>query len=464
VTTGGKTTTANARGDATFVRSTLAGATIAAGSKAAFTMDGPDDIGYSADATVAHLDLQRVGRDFKIAALDDVKYKSDLNAHLVAQGRGTTPAAMDLTASGALSDSTVMGGSIPQLAFTASMKDDTAHVKADGSFAGFDPAAATGKPALKGKTGGTLDVDATVAGVSKGVTVDTVQASAKIALEASDIGGLEISKATLDGDYHDSSGDIRTLDVVGRDVNVQASGTIALNDSGQSNLKLHADSPSLDTIGKLANQPLTGIGKIDATVTGNKRELQVQGNVTGDGVKYSDNGALTLSSNFTAKVPDLDAAKATVLSETHATFVSVAGQNINELDAKADYGNQQVSFNATAKQPQRTLAASGAVVLHPDHHEVHFENLSLQSQGVTWQIAPNTKPAIQYGSNVVSVKDLRLESAGGQQITADGSFGAAGDALNVTLINVDLATVDALMLRPPQLSGRLNSSSTVAGT
>ena len=60
-----------------------------------------------------------------------------------------------------------------------------------------------------------------------------------------------VTRASLAGAYHDSVGNIRTLDVTGRDVNVQASGTLALNDTGQSNLKIHADSPSLEQIGKL---------------------------------------------------------------------------------------------------------------------------------------------------------------------------------------------------------------------
>ena len=61
------------------------------------------------------------------------------------------------------------------------------------------------------------------------------------------------------------------------------------------------------------------------------------------------------------------------------------------------------------------------------------------------------------------VKDLKLVN-GDQQIAADGSFGRPGDAMKVTLNNIDLATVDALLLRPPQLSGHLNASGTVTGT
>ena len=77
-------------------------------------------------------------------------------------------------------------------------------------------------------------------------------------------------------------------------------------------------------------------------------------------------------------------------------------------------------------------------MLHPNHQEVHLESLTLQSQNVEWQVAPGAQPAIQYGDNVVAVKDLRLVSAGNQQIAADGSFGKPGDALKVTLTNIDL--------------------------
>ena len=134
-----------------------------------------------------------------------------------------------------------------------------------------------------------------------GVTPDSLQADGKVTLQPSTIGGVEITRANVDGTYKNATGEIRTLEIVGRDVNVQASGTLALDDTGQSNLKVHADSPSLAEIGKLVDQPITGIGKIDATITGNKRELQATGTLVGDDVKYRDNGALTVSSDFTAK-------------------------------------------------------------------------------------------------------------------------------------------------------------------
>src|SRR5439155_3479702 len=294
------------KGDLKFAPSTVAGARIAQGSTVGFGLHDKE-VSYSADATVSDLDLERFGDQFRVPALATERYRSTINAHVTANGAGTDPKAMRMTASGAITDSTVMGGRIPNLTFDANVAQDTAHVKAAGAFAGFDPAAATGKPAMKGTVCGSLDVDATVTGVSTGVTPDSIEGSAKLSLQPSTVGGLGIDRANVDADYRRSVAQIRTLDVAGRDLNVQASGTVALNETDQSNLKVHFDTPSLDALGKLVDTPLTGIAKVDATVTGNKRELKASGNFTGDGVKYGENGALTIATDFSATVPQLRA-------------------------------------------------------------------------------------------------------------------------------------------------------------
>ena len=337
--------------DLRFQPSTVAGARIAAGSTAGVTMDG-GDIAYRADATVADLNLRRLGEQFGVDALATERYASAINGHITATGRGSTPETLDVTADGALNDSSILGGTIPQLVFNAAVARDTAHVKAAGSFAGFDPAVATGRPDTKGNVAGTIDVDATVSGLSSGVTPDSVQADGKLTLQPSTIGGLEITSASLDGAYHDAGGDIRTLEVTGRDLNVQASGTLALNETGQSNLKVHADSPSLEEIGKLVDQPLTGIGKIDATITGNRRELKATGTLIGDGVKYGENGALTVSSSYTAVVPELAIEDANVVADTHATFVSTRGSY--PFDTRATSGPSSASHGPRSAPGSRT--------------------------------------------------------------------------------------------------------------
>ena len=453
---------ASVKADLTFEPSTIGGATIEGGSTAGATVNGKA-IAYRADAGVSHLDLQRIGQDFNIPALATDRYKSDINGHVAASGSGTTPKEMEVTATGTLKDSTILGGTIASLDFDGSLVRDTATIKANGEFAGFDPAVAAGRKELEGTIAATLRVDATMANVSAGVTPDSVEADATVHLKDSTIGGVAMSRADVDGSYHDSSAAIRTLEIVGRDVNVNATGTLALNDTGESNLKLHADSPSLEEIGKLFDQPISGIGKVDATITGNRRELKATGNVTGDGVKYGANGALTVSSDYTATIPNLTVADANVQATTHATFVTVGGQNINELDAKTTYAAKELEFDVTAKQPQRTLGGVGQLTLHPDHQEVHLRSLDLVAQGQTWKMAPGSSATVKYAAESIAVSDLALVNAD-QKISADGSFGRPGDALKVTLDNVDVANVDAMLLRPPQLTGRANATATITGT
>ena len=420
-------------------------------------------VAYRADATVQDLDLQEVGHAFNVPALDDPKYRSVINAHVTADGAGTDLQAMNLNASGTISDSSLMGGRIPALDFDATVADDAAHITARGSFADLNPAVASGRQEMDGNVAGSVDAEATITALSAGLQPDSVNGTARLTVEPSTVGGLAIQSASVDADYHDQTGDIRTLEVVGRDLNVTARGTLALNDSGQSNLTLHADSPRLEEIGKLFDIPVSGIAKVDGTITGNRLELQARGTLSADGLKYEDNGALSVDSSYTVKVPDLAFERAAVEADTKATFVTVAGQNINEVQAKTSYADRTVTFDATATQPERSLDASGSLLLHPDHQEVHLTALNLTAGQQHWTIASGSQPTVNYASGAVAVENLRLRN-GDQEIGAEGRFGQPGDALNVSLTNIDLAGVDALLLREPQFSGRLNASGTVTGT
>ena len=449
-------------GDLRFDDSTVAGARIAGGGTAQFSIRD-QGIAYQADVTVSGLDLQRVGRDFSVPALEADRYKSTVNGHVRASGHGSNVRDREVAATGTLSDSTILGGRVPQMSFDIAATNDTAHVKANGAFADFDPAALTGKPVMKGAVTGSLDVDAMLEGVSAGVTADNVNGTARVALEKSTIGGLAIDRAILDGDYRDRSGEIRQFEMTGRDLHATASGTLTLKDTGESNLAFQADSPRLEELGKIVDVPVSGLARIDGTVTGNGATLRAAGTLTGGGLKYGDNGALSLSAAYSARVPDLDVTRAEITADMKATFVTVAGQEINELTAKTTYASQHVEFDATARQPQRSLSAAGSMALHPDHREVHLERMTLDTQGLSWQMAPASQATVQYLNAAMVVRDLELVS-GDQQIAADGTFGRPGDALKITMRNVDLAAVDALLLRPPQFSGRVDATGTLRGT
>lgn len=448
--------------DATFAASTAPGVRIEAGSTAGVTMHGAA-LAYRADVHLADVNLEEAGRAFEVPALADARYASRINAHITARGTGTTLKDLAVTASGALSDSDLLGGNLPQLTFDAVVADETARVTAQGSFADLNPSIASGKPVMDGKVAGTLDVDAQVAHLSTGVTPDTVEGTVRLTLAPSIVGGLNIDAGALDADYHQQTGVIRTLDLTARDLHVHAQGTLALNQTGDSNLTVHADSTRLETLGKLFDVPVEGIARVEGTVTGNRPSLQVRGTLSADGLKYEANGALNTESTYTLTVPDLEFAQAAVEAETKATFVTVGGQNINELTAKTTYENQTVGFELTAAQPERQVEAGGTLLLHQAHQEVHLTRLDLTTGTQRWVVPEGITPTVRYAADQVTVEQLRLRN-GDQEIAADGRFGQPDDTLSLEVSNVDLVGIDALLLRPPQFTGRLNASATLSGS
>ncbi len=448
-------------GEATFLPSTIAGARIAEGGQASFSLSG-SDLEYQADAAVADVDLQKIGEAFDLGPLAADRYRSALNGRVVASVEGIKVEEMTMTASGTLTDSTMFQTRAPRAMFEVRMAENTIHANVQGQLA-VDPAAATGKAALGGELVSDVDVVATLRDISEGLTLEAVDLTAKASLRPSTIAGFSIENGSIDGDLRNDVFTIRMFDVKGRDLDLSATGTLALNESDESDLKFQADTPSLDEIGTILDKPLKGIARIDGTVTGNRRELKASGNLNGNAVAYGDVSALTMTTTYSAQVSDLEFAEAKVNAETAATFVTLAGQHINELSAKTDYDARQINFDATAKQAERSLTTSGSLLLHPDHQEVHLRQLDLAAQNSRWQLRTGTQPAIQYGGNVVSVDRVEIVS-GDQAVTASGGFGDAEKQLTVALENLDLATLDAVLLRQPQFSGRLNGAVTVGGT
>ena len=285
----------------------------------------------------------------------------------------------------------------------------------------------------------------------------------RVALGPSTVGGLAIDRAAVDGTYRDALGEVRQFELTGPDLGAQANGTIALNTSGQSNLAVRANTSSLETLTRLVNQKAKGIATVEATITGNRSDLRAAGHLTGNDLEFGGQSALQLASDFTAQVPDLAFEHADVSATTNATFAIVGGQDINELTAKTEYHDRNVDFEVTAKQPKRTLSADGSLALHTDQNLVSLDRLGFQTQGMAWQTASGARAQIGYGGGSVSVKDLRLVSDN-QELVVSGTFGQPEDTMRVTAQNVNLAAIDALLLRPPILSGTLNASAEIAGT
>ncbi len=446
---------------ATLERSTLADATIGAGTTATFTF-GAGVPAYTAKGEVVGLDVEQIGRQFQIETLAADRYHSTISGTFDAAGSGggRHPLTLDVTAT--MVDSLLFGAAFPRMNVAANFSGGDARIKSTGSFAHLDPSIVTGNERLAGALTGSIDAETTLHGYAGGVTVDSFETSGRVELGPSMIRNVAIDSALVDGTYANREGALKQLQIAGPDVNVTGQGSIALNDTGSSNLMLHADSPSLDRIGEIVGQPLKGSATVEATITGNVRELKANGTLAGSNLGYKDSEALSLKSTFDASVPELDIERARVQANSTATFLDVAGQKLNTLTADTTYSQSRLDFKAAAQEGKRELAAGGFVVLHPDHQEIHVGELALRSEQIEWRTPAGTSAAIRYGADRIEIKNLELANAD-QRITANGVVGSQGEVLKVQADNVDIAQLDTLLLGDGRLAGRLTGSADVSG-
>ena len=469
-------------GTAILNRSTIEGATVSDGTAGEFTF-GPDGVSYAARGTIADLNLPRFGRALQISALDKPAYDGRLNGEF--DVKGVVPPApakstgesrtktISVDATGTLRDSTIMGGALPTMAFDTHLAGGALELHADGRFEAFNPAVLTGRKELEGNVTGTLKVEGNLADITAPLTPESFTAQGQVNLERSIVGGLQIDTAAVDGKYAAQVGDLTKLQVAGPDLKAEASGRIALDRTSASNLKYHVEAPNLAELAKLAGQQgMEGMVVLDGTVTGNAAALQTTGSLNGSNVGYQNNRALDLNGNYTVSVPNLEVKDARVETTLASTFVAAAGLEINAATVKATYEKQRVEFTTHLKEKTRELDATGSVILHPDHQEIHLPQLAIRTQGVEWRTAPGSEAAIQYSKSQVAFQNVKLVS-GDQTLDVSGTLDTTRDAtaaakgssrVEVQARNVDLQQIETLLLQDRGFTGRLNADATITGT
>lgn len=474
---------ASIRGTAALDESIIEGATVASGTDAEFTLT-PATISYSARGRVANLDLERIGHGLNIESLAKPSYTSRINGSFDVSGnspraesgpRSSSDAAsssalstMKLDATGTLNDSEVMGGRVPELAFEAHLDRGALSGHAKGGFQEFNPGQLASRKELDGTVSGTVDAGFSIRDVSAPVTPDAVRVEGGAALTSSTIGGLKIDGAAIEGKYSDQAGDLTKLEITGPDLNANASGRLFLDRESSSNLKYHVEAANLSELAKLAGQAAVGgAATLDGTLTGNAASLSTTGTLKGSNMSYEDNNALDVNSHYELTVPDLQFANARVQATTDATFVKVGGMELNSVTATTKYGEKTLDFTTNLKEKARELDASGQVIFHPDHQEIHLPTLAVRTQGVEWRTAPDSQATVKYAQQRIDFENVRLVSAN-QSLDVNGTLALGSDtpagAIQVKATNVDLKQLETLTLQNRGLSGKLNADATISGT
>ncbi|HXE81664.1 MAG TPA: translocation/assembly module TamB domain-containing protein, partial [Vicinamibacterales bacterium] len=454
--------------DAVFRGSQLAGAAVLDGSTARVRVRAPGRLEYAADMRVRDLDLQALGRGLGIDALAHDRYRTAINGRVTVQGSGTSLDTLALSARGALAESAALGGALPALDFDATIADGDAEVRVKGAFSDMNPAVIMGQSddsRFSGEIDGTMDVRVVIRHLGAPFDPASLDASGRVEIVDSRLAGMPIDRALVLGRYENRAGALETLQVATPDLKLEASGPINLRTEGPgSNLEFRADIGRLEAPAALFDVPLSGSAQVEGRVTGNGSELVAEGNLQAGNIRYADHSVLSARTAYCVRLPNLTLQHAIVDVTGSATLLKVAGRELTGLDLEATWRHPSVRFRTTVTEGKRRITAGGDVVLHPDHQEVHLADFAVRADGMTWQTADGTEPAIRYGGGRIEVDNLHLVS-GAQQISAAGAFGGKeGDTLHVSAQNVDLAGIDRLALGERRFGGTLTANATIRGT
>ena len=457
------------KGSGTMSESTVEGARFAAGTT--FTIDSTNRaLHYSATGTVAGLNPQRFATPLDISWLADDRFRGLLTGSFTFDGSGRTVDSLVLNTTADLTDSTLAGAAFPQAHVTMQMRDRTLSSTFAGAFEHLPGSLFVSKPELADSTlNGTADMSVTMTVPAAGPT--TLEALAGTAtLTPSTLAGMAVDKGQADVTYAHDLADIRQLTLTGPSIEVNAKGTLAMGDTGQSNLQYDIAVTDLGPIGKRFDQPLSGAAHLVGQATGPGSQLTFNGTIDANRFTYSTSvEALTAKSTYSVTLPNMDIEQARIQADTTAAFVTVAGMNLPRAMAKTTYANHELTFDTSFEEDTRALAAGGRVIIHPDHNELHLQALNLKVGETIWTLPAGSEATAHYTPTSLTIDNFVLER-GAERLTAEGTIaiGTASDTLannlNLRMNNVQVRDINELMLGRRTLDGVLNATAQIRGT
>jgi autotransporter translocation and assembly factor TamB len=449
-------------------RSTVEGATIGAGSTA--RVEAHRGVPhYEARAQIENLDLQRLARPLSLPTLDQARFKGRISGAVHVDGSGRGIDDYVLTGEATLTDSALGPTRIPSAALTVNLASRRLTVGFNGPFEHLTNEELTLGDKVPLDLSGTADVNLVFQDLRAPITLSSTDASGQVTLSKSTIAGYDLDQATLDASIAAGLVTVRELRGEGFAVKAEASGTMALDAEGDSNLRFTLDASSLEPVGRQVGRPIAGSARVEGTITGRQDHVVVKGSLSSRELKYGTSvDALALNGTFDLSVTDQQWSDFTAHADTQSTFLTVGGFDVQRMTTAATYHADALDVETTVEEKDRALQVSGRLLLHPDHQEVHLRKLVLSTADLTWSLPDGHEATIRYSPAQLDVSDLMLVRRD-EKISVDGAFplGTAlppdRAAVDLRIENAQLADVNRILLGKQQLTGLVNGTAHITG-
>ncbi|HET9540983.1 MAG TPA: translocation/assembly module TamB domain-containing protein, partial [Candidatus Limnocylindria bacterium] len=404
-----------------------------------------------------------------IEALKRDVYASDLSGELSVEGSGTTLAALVLDAKASLESSTAFNSSFERADVVAHLENQTLTPSASGNASNVNPTVLAGMTTLDSGITGSFDVMATVAQLDQPWTLEALEGSGSVDFQQSFVGPVDITKGRLVARLTKGQADVTSFEAQGPQMDITASGAVALDDASQSNLKYTVTVADLSRISPLVGRTLAGRAEAEGTLAGTATDPTVAATVKASSVKVDTVfAALSVDGTLDGRIPGRDVSAFTGSLKTNSTLLTVAGRQIPALMLAVDRTGDELQFQAEAREGGRAVGGEGQVTLFPTYRDVRVNRLTLEAGPGRWVLPEGSPMLARYDdSGLVTFSNGFTLVNGMQSVAAQGTLSLSPDSagmLTVRGIGVELGGIGDLLLIERQLGGLLDTAAEIGGT
>jgi len=451
-----------------FDPSTVEGTGIGRGSRGRFS-NIDETIRYGFDGRLDHANVEHWGHALDIESLKRDVYASDLSGELSVEGSGTTLAALVLDAKASLESSTAFDANFERADVVARIENQTLTTSARGNASNVNATVLAGMTTLDSGITGSFDVMATVAQLDQPWTLDALDGSGSIEFQQSFVGPVDITKGRLVARLTNGQADVTSFEAQGPQMDVTASGAVALEEGSQSNLKYTVTVADLSRISPLVGRTLAGRAEVEGTLAGTPTDPTVAATVKASSVKVDTIfEALSVDGTLDGRFPGRDVSAFTGSLKSNSTLVTVAGRQIPALMVAVDRTGDELQFQAEAREGGRAVGGEGQVTLFPTYRDVRVNRLTLEAGPGRWVLPEGSPMLARYDdSGLVTFSNGFTLVNGMQSVAAQGTLSLSPDVpghLTVRGIGVELGDIGDLLLIERPLGGLLEIAGEIGGT
>jgi autotransporter translocation and assembly factor TamB len=462
--------------ETTLDASTLEGATLEAGTTAAFTITNDTDVVYAVSGRVQDLDPKRMAPKLLDPTEPPLEWPVEsvrVSGPITLEGAGAIAGELidhRATFSGTL-DADVDGAMLRRVVVDGALASRRLTMTAEGAASGsWDRLAQWEGGGIE--PDGTFKMAVTVADLGAEMNPTFADGSMDVTLGPSRMNGVSLTSARIQAT---AAGGVVTITqgaAAGPLGAVAVSGTVALSDTGVSDLEYTVDIADLALLPAQLEVEATGQLHTKGQLTGPFRDPRMRGTLTASTLAAFDMSVLHADGTYDVSIPEFLFEKLTGSATADATFIEAGGQSWPRATLKATFDATTADVTASVEHERATIDfAAGITTLADDVVEMTARSFTLKMPGESWAMRDGATAILRMSADRLTIDRMEL-AKGDERIVMEGALpftatagqaAAQADQLRVEAVGVAVAPFVTTLLGEERVTGTLNGTATVTG-